>query len=333
VDYTNWDVHDEPVLDIIPGDGYESKAVVAGSVLYEDYTFKMWYDALGSLGEFSFCYAEVEMDSTCLAGGYTVGNQQWIDMFPSNYAYCNNILGDLTISGNDITNFNGLSQVAYIDGDLEVYTNPVLESFSGFDNLMHIGDHFKVLDNATLSSLDGLESLNGVAGDLLITMNPALEDIEGIANVDTSTLQTLTITDNENLSWCAVSSVCEFIMDPNHEDEITISGNTGQCLDFNTVFNICFVDVFEVISTDRITITPNPFSQSVNITMEIEKAGYTELAIYNNMGRLVANLLKGELGKGEHQVSWNGEGFPAGMYFCVLRTEFGTKSVKLIKLE
>jgi hypothetical protein len=35
---------------------------------------------------------------------------------------------------------------------------------------------------------------------------------------------------------------------------------------------------------------------------------------------------------GKHQIIWDAEGLPAGIYYCVLKTEYGTQTMKMIKL-
>ena len=35
---------------------------------------------------------------------------------------------------------------------------------------------------------------------------------------------------------------------------------------------------------------------------------------------------------GKHSITWNAESLPAGIYFCVLKTNSEMKTIKLIKL-
>lgn len=56
--------------------------------------------------------------SNCIPSGTTVtlNSQAELDAFPINYAGCDVVNGNLTISGNDIVNLNGLSNLKRIYG-------------------------------------------------------------------------------------------------------------------------------------------------------------------------------------------------------------------------
>ena len=41
------------------------------------------------------------------------------------------------------------------------------------------------------------------------------------------------------------------------------------------------------------------------------------MSIYNIQGRLVENLLKGQLSEGDHILQWNAIKFPSGVYFVM----------------
>ncbi len=69
-----------------------------------------------------------------------------------------------------------------------------------------------------------------------------------------------------------------------------------------------------------LTIAPNPFSQSTQITFTSPSAGYAEVSIVNMLGVEVARLFSGELGAGEHSFMWgNPTGLPDGVYECLVR--------------
>ena len=62
VDYTNWTVNDNYVFDVVAG-GWESEGVSAGTILFEDNKYKMWYGGSGSTGA-AIGYAEIEIVSS-----------------------------------------------------------------------------------------------------------------------------------------------------------------------------------------------------------------------------------------------------------------------------
>jgi len=79
--------------------------------------------------------AEVEDICFCLPEGITFSTQEQIDSFQVNYPSCLNILGDVTISGDDIINLNGLVYVTYIEGSLFIVNNPVITDLWGLANI------------------------------------------------------------------------------------------------------------------------------------------------------------------------------------------------------
>jgi hypothetical protein len=78
---------------------------------------------------------------------------------------------------------------------------------------------------------------------------------------------------------------------------------------------------------------PNPFSSSVTIEYELEENTAVTLTIFDHLGQQVAVLVNGEQAQGKHQVQWNANGLPAGIYFCRLTAngEQQTANGKMMK--
>ena len=89
-----------------------------------------------------------------------ITSQAQIDSFQINYHNCNGIEGDVNITGNDITNLNGLSILTSIGGSLEINNNNVLTSLTGLNNVISIGGFLSIRSNSTLTSLAGLENID-----------------------------------------------------------------------------------------------------------------------------------------------------------------------------
>jgi len=137
-------------------------------------------------GLFLVCGAMAQPDqpcSTCLPQGITFSNQSQIDNFQVNYPNCTNILGNVTIQGDDIINLNGLSVLISIEGYLVIKNNSLLTSLVGFDNLTTIGDYLLINDNTPLISTMGLENLTSIGGDLRIVNNSNLTNLTGFNNL------------------------------------------------------------------------------------------------------------------------------------------------------
>ena len=72
------------------------------------------------------------LSQSCLPEGITFSTQEQIDNFQTDNPGCTEIEGDVTISGNDITNLNGLNVVTSIGGNLIVRHNEALTSLTGW---------------------------------------------------------------------------------------------------------------------------------------------------------------------------------------------------------
>ena len=83
---------------------------------------------------------------------------------------------------------------------------------------------------------------------------------------------------------------------------------------------------------------PNPFNPSTRINYDIPEDGFTEIIIYDLMGREVKTLMKNELSAGYYTLNWVGKNnrgqiVGAGLYFCQLRARGFTKTVKMLLLK
>ncbi|MBN1827007.1 MAG: T9SS type A sorting domain-containing protein [Candidatus Eisenbacteria bacterium] len=83
---------------------------------------------------------------------------------------------------------------------------------------------------------------------------------------------------------------------------------------------------------------PNPFNPTTRIDFAITRAGAVEIAVFDISGRRVATLHDGELGAGEHSVTWDGttdrgESASSGLYLYVLETPTDrlTRRMMLVK--
>ena len=61
---------------------------------------------------------------------------------------------------------------------------------------------------------------------------------------------------------------------------------------------------------------PNPFNPRTELRFTLGLSGWTEVEISDSRGVVVARLVEGELGPGDHRVEWNAEGVSSGVYYC-----------------
>ncbi len=85
-----------------------------------------------------------------------------IDNFQINYPGCTEIEGDVIISGNGISNLNGLSVLNSIGGNLMITDNSILSSFSGLENVTIIGGYLYIVFNSNMINFIGLNNLTFV---------------------------------------------------------------------------------------------------------------------------------------------------------------------------
>jgi hypothetical protein len=78
-------------------------------------------------------------------------------------------------------------------------------------------------------------------------------------------------------------------------------------------------DVQSIITNSLIiTVRPNPFSGHATFDYELEEDEFMTITVYNHLGQQVAVVVNEQQAKGTHQVHWNAEGLPTGVYFCQL---------------
>jgi hypothetical protein len=160
---------------------------------------------------FAFLIASLSFSQSCFPNGFYITHQWEVDNFSTNFPNCTEIEGYVWISGDQITNLNGLSSITAIGdflriektmltdltglegltsvgGDLEIGRvpldsgNPLLEDLKGLDNLSSVGEAFYIINNPSLTSLEGLESFTTIE-ELWIRGNAALSNLDGLNNL------------------------------------------------------------------------------------------------------------------------------------------------------
>lgn len=114
--------------------------------------------------------------------------QSQIDSFPILYPDCSDFPGQLKVSGGDITNVLGFSNLKSIQY-LNISFNKKLRDLSGFDQVDTIHSGFLLNVNDSLRSLHGLEQLKYVGGTIHMNNNHHLQDLNGLSNLQKVTGQ------------------------------------------------------------------------------------------------------------------------------------------------
>jgi len=74
---------------------------------------------------------------------------------------------------------------------------------------------------------------------------------------------------------------------------------------------------------------PNPFNPTTNIPFTVINPQQVKVEVYDLHGRLVDTVFNGFVRTGEHQVTWNAEGLPSGIYMYKLVTQAGIEVRKM----
>jgi hypothetical protein len=122
------------------------------------------------------------LSQSCLPEGIIFETQAQIDSFQTNYPGCTEIEGNVTISGSNITNLNGLNMIIAIGQNLDISYNDALTSLAGMENLSSL-INLSIQGNNILTDLTGLEGLISIEGFLGITGNPVLTNLTGLDNL------------------------------------------------------------------------------------------------------------------------------------------------------
>jgi len=263
--------------------------------------------------------------ATCLPEGITFSTQAQIDNFQTNYPGCTEILGHLTIDGNDINNLNGLNVITSIGGALLIPSNPSLTNLTGLDNLTSIEGNVAIYGNTALISLTGLEGLTSIAGYIHIYDNKALTSLAGLDNITAGSITELYIVNNSSLSNCVVQSICNYLVTPN--GTIEISDNTTGCNSEEEVKANCKSGYEDYAKSEsHITIYPNPAPTQITIETPTTPNKNTILTIHNINGQVISRRQITE-----QQTVVNVSGLSQGIYVVRIVSDDGVMVGKFVK--
>lgn len=81
------------------------------------------------------------------------------------------------------------------------------------------------------------------------------------------------------------------------------------------------------------SVSPNPFNPTTVLSYQLPVASHVSLRIYDTAGRLVTELVNGWRGAGNHQITFDGSGWPSGLYLARLSVGDFTQTQKLVLLK
>ncbi|MDR6806200.1 hypothetical protein J2Y45_003392 [Dyadobacter sp. BE34] len=130
----------------------------------------------------SICFfSQYANAQSCDVSDFT--SQQQLDNFKIQNPGCKTILGSVTITGADITNLNGLSNITRVIGDVTIVNNPTLPNMNGLGALTDINGRLTINNNSLLSNVDGLGALTNIYDGIDIDGNQSLTDLSGLQSL------------------------------------------------------------------------------------------------------------------------------------------------------
>ena len=82
-----------------------------------------------------------------------------------------------------------------------------------------------------------------------------------------------------------------------------------------------------------LTVSPNPFNPTAEISFNLENAGNVKLSVYDITGRQVAVLVNGYINAGSQNINWNAGNLPSGIYFFELNAGNSIATSKALLLK
>jgi ELWxxDGT repeat protein len=67
------------------------------------------------------------------------------------------------------------------------------------------------------------------------------------------------------------------------------------------------------------SVFPNPFRESIQLNLQLQRPELVQLSIFDASGKLVYQSGEKQMLPGEQQLLWQPAALPTGMYFCQLR--------------
>ena len=169
----------------------------------------------------------------------TLSSQSDVDNFSQNYPGCTDLTyTELTIEGGTVVDLSPLSFITVLSA-LSI-TQTEVTDLTGLDNLIVVDNRLEIIYNFGLISLTGLEGLRAPANSTTISSNFSLNDISQLNGVDfTQAFATpaLTVTNNQDLSTCNITTICNGIVD--NQSKFRFSSNGTGCQSTSEVVATC----------------------------------------------------------------------------------------------
>ena len=215
----------------------------------------------------------------------------------------------------------------------EIYFNPLNE------NTLYTANSF-----AMLKSGDAGQSWYVLNDTLLadkhifsVTVNPADTNNVIAAGVN------IYSSHNAGKTWSlfepALPEGCAYVnkimFDPENPDKIYAATQGSGLLCFENTTGVTEKPLPLIKDFKLFNNYPNPFNSSTKIEFSLERSSHVCLEIFNVLGQHICTLADKNFHQGSYHFKWNatgpsGQTLPSGIYFCRLRTDHSTKTIKML---
>jgi hypothetical protein len=155
----------------------------------------------------------------CYYDDFVITNQSYLNNFSSIYGDCQIIAGNLDISGIGVSDLSNLENIVEVRGYIKIHDCPSLTNLDGLDNVAAIYDYIQIENNEVLT------------------------DISGLSGINPSSIDSLIIKDNAELSNCSIANFCDYRL--SSSSVVNIENNNDGCITLDEFEIACFGEVLD----------------------------------------------------------------------------------------
>ena len=187
------------------------------------------------------------------------------------------------------------------------------------------------ISGTDITNLNALVVLTAIGGHLNIHDNPTLINLSGLENIESGSIDSLSITNNTILSACHAHTICNYLTGPNAISEI--HDNAPGCNSPEEIIELCFVSLDEINAEPGFNIYPSPVGDFATLSFEGEGPGTANVILYNSTGIKVKTWKFKITGNSQNDFVLDFSALPEGMYFVKVQlgNEMATKKIMKVK--
>jgi|GEM_PF-321574 len=297
------DLNSESIIATIPVNGLPEDIITNGEFIYVSITMNSDWSSGNSV-------IELDLNTNQITREFTVGNNpEKLAIIDNNLFVSSTFYDQYWYSHYTMSRINLASQ----NGDNFIYEDNSGLIF-GSDLTIVNGNLFRSTSSGAIKI--NLENLNIIEGS----------EIGALSNVYSMDYY------NEKFYFGTTDFVAPdeiFITDINGN---TISSFSVGAIPGSFAFWESELELTSIMYLNEFSILnsyPNPFNPIITFEINIEKNDFIRADIFNINGELVEQLIHNKLTKGIHQLSWDAERKPSGIYFLKISTNFQSITEKI----